>query len=282
MPQVTLDHAKIDYRVLGPDDSPHPPVLFVHGILVDHQLWLKVAEELADKGFRCILPDWPLGSHTAPLGDDADLSPEGLATMIRDFIVALDLTDVTLVGSDTGGGLCQLTIDAYPEHVGRVVLTNCDAFEKFPPFPFNVVFALLRGPVTIKALMATMRSKALRHSPLGFGLLIRRPDPAVTDSWVRPCRTDSRIRRNLATLLRHVAATDLTDVSTRMSAFTKPVTLVWGQADRCFTPELGRRLAKQFPNATIIEVPDAKTFVALDDPEAVTGAIEKIGAQRTA
>ena len=282
MPVATLDHAEIEYHVLGPADSPHPPVLFVHGILVDHRLWLTVAEELARRGFRCILPDWPLGSHPIPVDDGADLSPRGVATMIRDLIVALDLADVTLVGSDTGGGLCQLTIDAYPDHVGRVVLTNCDAFDKFPPFPFDVVFALLRGPMSIKILFATMGLTALRHSPLGFGLLMRDPDPALTASWLRPCRTDVRVCRNLATLLRHVGATDLTDVAARLPRFTKPVTLVWGQADRCFTPSLGRRLAEQFPGSTLIEVPDAKTFVALDDPAAVTDAIEKIGAPRSA
>jgi pimeloyl-ACP methyl ester carboxylesterase len=202
--------------------------------------------------------------------------------MIRDFIVALELSDVTLVGNDTGGGLCQLTIDAYPEHVGRLVLTNCDAFDKFPPFPFNVAFALLRGPASIKMLAAQMRLKTIRHSPLGFGLLVRDPDPALTDSWLQPCRADSRICRDLATLLRNVAKTDLTDVSTRLPRFTKPVAVVWGQADRCFTPALGRRLAALFPNGTLIEVPDAKTFVALDDPRAVVGAIEKIGVSKPA
>ena len=282
MPQVTLKEATIDYRVLGPEDSTHPPVLFVHGILVDHRLWLKVAEDLARKGFRCILPDWPLGSHTIPVNDGADLSPGGVATMIHDLIVALDLSDVTLVGSDTGGGLCQLTIDAYPDRVGRVVLTNCDAFDKFPPFPFDVVFALLRGPVSIKLLFAQMRLKALRHSPLGFGLLIQDPDPVLTDSWLQPCRTNSRICRDLAALLRHVAKTDLTDVATRLPQFTKPVMVVWGQLDRCFTPSLGRRLAELFPNGTLIEVSEAKTFVALDDPAAVIGAIERIGVQKPA
>ncbi len=78
---------------------------------------------------------------------------------------------MTLVGNDTGGGLCQLVIDAYPDPVGRLVLTNCDAFDKFPPFPFTLVFALLRGPISIKMLFEQMRLKALRHSPLGFGLL---------------------------------------------------------------------------------------------------------------
>jgi pimeloyl-ACP methyl ester carboxylesterase len=282
MPQVMLEQARIDYHVIGPADSLHPPVLFVHGILVDHRLWVKVAEGLARRGFRCILPDWPLGSHTIPVNDGSELSPHGVATMIRDLIVALDLSDVTLVGSDTGGGLCQLVVDAYPDHVGRLVLTNCDAFDKFPPFPFDVVFALLRGPMTIKMLFAQMRLKALRRSPLGFGLLMNDPDPALTDSWLQPCRADSRICRDLATLLRRVAKTDLTDVSARLSKFTKPVTVVWGQADRCFTPSLGRRLAALFEHVTLIEVPGAKTFVALDEPEAVIGAIENIGAQRSA
>jgi pimeloyl-ACP methyl ester carboxylesterase len=141
---------------------------------------------------------------------------------------------------------------------------------------------LLRGPVSIKMLFAQMRLKALRHSPLGFGLLLRTPDPALTDSWLQPCRADSRICRDLARLLRNVARTDLLDVSTRLARFTKPVTLVWGQADRCFTPSLGRRLAAQFRDASLIEVPRAKTFVALDDPQATIGAIEKIGAVKTA
>jgi pimeloyl-ACP methyl ester carboxylesterase len=278
MPLATLKQANVEYRVLGPEDSPHPPVLFVHGALVDEHLWDRVAEGLAQKGFHCFLPTWPLGSHTIPVNEGADLSPRGVAAMIHDFMVALDLSDVTLVGNDTGGGLCQLVIDAYPDRVGRLVLTNCDAFDKFPPFPFNAVFALLRGPKSIKALLATMRPTAVRHSPLGFGLLLNNPDPALTASWLEPCRKDARIRRDLATLLRNIAATDLTDVSTRFERFPKPVTLVWGMRDRCFTPSLGQRMAALFPNSRMIEVPDAKTFVALDDPSAVFDAIMTVGA----
>lgn len=278
MPQIALKQAAIDYRIIGPEDSPHPPVVFVHGILVDHRLWTRVAEGLAQQGFRCILPDWPLGSHTVPVNDGTDLSPPAIATLIGDFITALGLSDVTLVGNDTGGGLCQFVIDAHPELLGRVVLTNCDAFDKFPPFPFTLVFALLRGPASIRFLFGQMKLTALRHSPLGYGLLVTDPDPQLTDSWLQPCRRDARIRRDLATLLRHVADTDLTDVSTRFPRFAKSVTLVWGQRDRCFTPSLGKRMAELFPNSSLIEVADAKTFVPLDDPRAVIDAIAAAGA----
>ena len=201
MPQVALKQATIPYRVVGPEDSLHPPVLFVHGILVDHRLWDRVAEGLAQQGFRCILPDWPLGSHTLPVNDRSVLSPPAIATLIAEFISELGCSDVTLVGNDTGGGLCQFVIDAHPDVVGRLVLTNCDAFDKFPPFPFTLVFALLRGSTSIKMLFGQMRLTALRHSPLGFGLLMTDPDPKLTNSWLEPCRSDERIRIDLATLL---------------------------------------------------------------------------------
>jgi pimeloyl-ACP methyl ester carboxylesterase len=280
MPQAALKSATIDYRVVGPPDSPHPPVVFVHGVLVDHRLWAGVADRLAAEGYRCILPDWPLGSHTLPVNDREALSPAGVAEMIHEFLVALDLDDVTLVGNDTGGGLCQFLVDAHPERIGRLVLTNCDAFEKFPPFPFNIVFKLLRGPVSIKALTSLMGPRAVRHSPLGYGLLTRRPDEALTASWITPARADSRIADDLAALLRRVEHTDLTGVAPRLSRFVKPVTVVWGAADRCFTPALGRRLAAAFPNSSLIEVADASTFVALDNPDAVADAIS--GAARGA
>ena len=281
MPQIALEHATIEYRVLGPEDSGHPPVLFVHGALVDYRLWMRAAESLASKGFRCILPTLPLGSHIIPVDDGADLSPRGVAMMIRDFIDALDLRDVTLVGNDTGGGLCQILVDAHPDRVGRLVLTNCDAFDKFPPFPFTVVFALLRTPLLIKVSSELMRLKALRHSPLGYGMLWTNPDPALTASWLAPVGENPRIRRDVAALVRGIAATDLTDVSTRMNLFTKPVSVVWGLGDRSFTPALGRRLAAQFHDAKFIEVPGARTFVALDQPAAVTEAIAAIGARAT-
>jgi pimeloyl-ACP methyl ester carboxylesterase len=277
MSQVTLQGASIDYRVLGPADSPHPPVVFVHGILVDHRLWTGVAEALARKGYRCILPDLPLGSHTVPVDDEVLRSPTAAADLVHEFIAALDLDDVTLVGNDTGGGLCQLLIDAHPDRIGRLVLTNCDAFDKFPPFPFNVVFATMRGPRSIRALAGLMRIPALRNSPLGYGLLLTRDDE-LTASWIAPCISDRRIAQNLATLLRGVGATDLTDVATRLHRFDKPVSVVWGQADRCFTPALGRRLAALFPKATMVEVPGARTFIALDAPTSVVDAITSVGA----
>jgi len=278
MPHVTLPQATIDYVELGPPDSSRPPVLFVHGALVDARLWSGVAESLADQGFRCVLPTWPLGSHTSDVNDRAVLSPQGVGELIHQFIIALDLDDVTLVGSDTGGGVCQFLVTSHPERIGRLVLTNCDAFEVFPPFPFNAVFALMRTAASTRALGTLMRLKALRHSPLAYGLLINHPDPALTASWIAPAMTNPRIAGDFAALARSIGHTDLVSTAPRLRDFAKPVSLMWGQKDGCFTPELGRRLAAAFPNASLTEDPDSRTFVSLDNPAAVVTAISEISA----
>src|SRR5438552_11559098 len=119
--EVRLPQGTIRYRERGSG----APIVFVHGLLVNGDLWRKVVPELS-KDFRCIVPDLPLGSHEQPVDEDADLSPYAVAKLIADFIAALDLEGVTLVGNDTGGAFCQLVITRHPERVGRLVLTPCD------------------------------------------------------------------------------------------------------------------------------------------------------------
>lgn len=79
MAELALQQATIEYQDFGPQDSPHSPVLFVHGIPVDWRLWREVAEGLARRGFRCIVPTLPLGSHTIPVHETTALTLPGVA-----------------------------------------------------------------------------------------------------------------------------------------------------------------------------------------------------------
>ncbi len=98
-----LPQGRIAFSVAGPAASTAPPVVFVHGVLVDGRLWAPVAERLAAAGIRSYAPTLPLGSHRKPMNAGADLSPAGIAQLVRDFLAALDLSNVTLVGNDTEG-----------------------------------------------------------------------------------------------------------------------------------------------------------------------------------
>jgi hypothetical protein len=120
---------------------------------------------LADRRIRSYAPNWPLGSHPVPMSADADLSPRGIAPVINGFLAALDLTDITLVGNDTGGALCQFVIDAD----GRLVLTNCDAFDLFPPREFEALIKVGRHAALIKPMLTALRPTAVRHGKRATG-----------------------------------------------------------------------------------------------------------------
>src|SRR5881392_822794 len=123
MPDVRLTQGTIQYR----DEGEGPVVVLIHGLLVNGSVWERLVPELSGQ-VRVIVPDLPLGSHRVPMNHDAALSPRGLAALIAELLERLELEDVTLVGNDTGGALCQLVCAWHPDRIGRLVLVNCDAF----------------------------------------------------------------------------------------------------------------------------------------------------------
>ena len=273
MPTIDLPHGTVHYRVAGPTDAA-PPVVFVHGFLVSATLWSKTADALADAGVRSYAPDWPLGSHTLALGARADQSPRGIAGQVIAFIEALGLDSVTLVGNDTGGAICQFLLDTDASRIGRVVLTNCDAFTNFPPAPFGQLFKAFRSPTAIRALLAPMRATAVRHSPAGFGLLVREPlDPDQTRAWVEPCLNDPAIREDVARFAQKVDPQDLDAASNRLGSFGGPALLVWGNGDRFFKLDYARRLRDAFKDARLVEIEKGRTFVPHDEPARLAGEI---------
>jgi pimeloyl-ACP methyl ester carboxylesterase len=276
MPTIDLPQGTVNYRVAGPEGSTSPPVVFVHGFLADGALWSGVADLLAARGVRSYAPDWPLGAHRIALQPDADQSPRGVARQILAFLDELDLAAVTLVGNDTGGALCQFVVDDDANRVGRVVLTNCDGFDVFPPAPFRPVFALLRSERRMKFLAGQMRPRWLRHSWMGFGLLAKNLPADLTRAWIEPARTDPGVRRDAVRFLRAVEPRELLEVSTRLHRFEGPVSIVWGAGDHAFTTKLGRRLQQAFPDATFVPVPKSRTFVPLDAPAALADEIAAI------
>lgn len=265
MRELHLPQGTIHVRHTG--NPTGPTIVFVHGLLVDGTLWRKVVPRLEDR-FRCIWPDWPLGSHTTPMAPSADLSPRGVAHLIADALQALELHDVTLVGNDTGGAICQLVVTERPERIGRLVLTDCDAFDNFLPPLFRGFQLAARVPGLLTALVQPMRVRALRRLPIAYGLVTkRRVDHAVTDAWVRPFLTQAGVRRDTRKLLRGISKRDTVQAAERLRSFDRPALLAWAREDRAFPVEHAHRLAALLPQGRVEEIADSLTFVAEDQPE---------------
>jgi len=243
------------------------PVVLLHGLLVDHRLWRKVVPALGD-GIEAIAPTLPLGAHPEPAPAGADLSPPGLARLIAELLDALDLRDVLLVGNDTGGALAQLVAAHHPERLGGLVLTNCDAYERFLPPLFRPLQLAARVPGGTEAIVAALQIPAARRLPIALGKLTKRPiERAVTDAWAAPSRRSAGVRRDLRAVLRGVDSRHLLDAVPRLRAFERPVTLAWAREDRMvFPPSVAERLAADFPDARIEWIEDSLTFVPEDQP----------------
>ena len=249
-----------------------PPVVFVHGALVNANLWRRVVP-LLDGRTRVAL-DLPLGSHIEAMPRDADLGPPALADLIADALAALELEDVTIVGSDTGGGLTQILATRRPERLGRVVLTSCDAFDNFPPKLFRYVLAPARVPGAIPVAFAGLRLRRLRRLPIAYGWLSNEPpEPEAEDSYVLPVLTRGDIRRDVRKLLAGLDPRHTLDAAAKLTGFEKPVLIAWSAGDRFFPPAHAERLARLIPDARLEWIEGARTFSAEDAPERLASLI---------
>jgi pimeloyl-ACP methyl ester carboxylesterase len=258
--EVELPQGKIRYRERGEGK----PIVFVHGYLVDGRLWDATAEHLSE-GHRCITPDWPLGAHRVAMNPDADLSPTGIADLIAEFIAALDLEDVTIVGNDSGGAMSQVFVTRHPERVGRLVLTNCDTHDNFPPSIFKLMPPLAKLPGGMTALALPFRVGALRRAAFAPFAKTKIP-PELIDSWMEPSQRDRDVARDTAKVTAGMNKRYTLEAAERLADFDRPTLLAWAPDDRVFKLSYAERLAETIPNATLETIEDAKTFVPLDQP----------------
>jgi len=261
--EVSLPQGTLRYT----DQGTGPTLVFVHGLLANHRLWSRVIPPLVSH-FRCLAPDLPLGAHSHPFPADADLSPLGVARLIAAFLEALDLQEVTLIGNDTGGALCQLVIAHSPERISRLVLTNCDAFEQFfPPLvsPFHYGARFL-GLGFANVLAFVLRARSAQRLFVAV-LAHRRPEMEELDAFFQPLLHLPGVRRDMTRFLQAVSNRYTLEAALCFSGFGHPVLLLWGTDDPFFSKRLASRLQQAFPDARLHFLAHCRAFVPVDQPE---------------
>ena len=275
--QADTPAGPIRYRERGEG----PVIVFLHGIVANGALWRQVVPELADR-YRCITPDWPLGSHELGLRDDADLSLPGLARIVEQFLDALALEDVTLVANDTGGAIAQWVAVHDPPRLGRLVLTPCDAFENFLPPVLRHLQLVGRWPAGLWLAGQGLRFRALYRLPIAFGRLTVRPiDPDAMTAYTAPLRENAAVRADFARLVRAISTRHTLEAAERLRGFGKPALVVWSMDDRLFPLRHGHELADRLPNARLEVIADSGAFIPEDRPRELAAAIGAFAEETT-
>src|SRR5499433_4313285 len=125
--QTALTKRSIDTasgRISYASAGSGPVALFVHGVVLNKHLWRHQLAGLSDIR-RCIAVDL-LAHGDTEIAPDQDVSVTANAKMLQEFLDALNIDKVDLVGNDSGGGIAQIFAALNPERVRTLTLTNCD------------------------------------------------------------------------------------------------------------------------------------------------------------
>ncbi len=263
--------AEIEYT----DTGAGSPLVFVHGAYVTGALWDDVIARLSDN-HRCIAPTWPFGAQRRPVGADVDVGVVAAGRRIISLLEQLDLRDVTLVANDSGGGIMLsalgiLGLDWSP--VSRLVFTNCDSLEHFPPKSFAPLVKLCRvsagaGALVLRALASPPGLAFFKRAVTRDGIATDR-DSAIFGGFLHSADVRREaVRFSAALNPRHTRAAE-----PAIGKWSKPVLAVWGTHDELFPVSHAERLVEAFPDATLRLIEGSSTYVMVDRPVETAEAI---------
>src|ERR1700716_2984113 len=183
-------------RIAFAEAGTGPVALFVHGVLLNKHLWRHQLAALSDIR-RCIAVDL-LAHGDTEIGPDQDVSVTANAKMLKEFLDALNIDQVDLVGNDSGGGIAQIFAALYPERVRSLTLTDCDTHDNGPPEALKPFLAMAAGGGLRGTLEAMLSDKGVYRSAKALGPAYEHPERVSDESietYLRPLvRTEQRTR----------------------------------------------------------------------------------------
>src|SRR4030088_2332959 len=242
-------------RISYTEQGAGPVALFVHGVLLNGHLWRHQLEDLCDIR-RCIAVDL-LAHGDTEIAPDQDVSVTANAKMLKEFLDALNIDQVDLVGNDSGGGIAQIFAALNPERVRTLTLTNCDTHDNWPPEAFKPFVDMVKAGGLRDTLNAMLAEKTIFRSPGALGPAYERPETVADEdieTYLRPLvRTEQRTHD----LERFVAAFDnkhTVAVEPRLRQLQAPTLIVWGTDDVYFPVKWAHWLAEAIPVALVCRI----------------------------
>lgn len=128
---IKTPHAEIYAYTGGKDFDPNQPtVVFIHGVLNDHSVWVLQSRYLAHHGYNVLAIDLP--GHCKSSGD-APSSVEEAAEHIIAMLDALGIERATIVGHSWGSLITLEVAHQAPKRLNHAVLVGTAAPMKVSP-----------------------------------------------------------------------------------------------------------------------------------------------------
>ncbi len=249
-------------RISYTEQGTGPVALFVHGVLLNGYLWRHQLEDLSDIR-RCIALDL-LAHGDTEIAPNQDVSVTANAKMLKEFLDALHIDQVDLVGNDSGGGIAQIFAALYPERVRSLTLTDCDTHDNWPPEAFRPFLAMAAAGGLRGTLETMLSDKSVYRSPQALGPAYEHPDQLTDDSIEKYLRPFVRTEQRTRDLQRFLAAFDnkhTLAIEAQLKTLKAPTLIVWGTDDVYFDVRWSHWLADNIPGTRRrVELQGARIF----------------------
>jgi len=191
----------------------------------------------------------------------------------------LDLSDVTLVGNDSGGAYSQIAVARHTDRVGRLVLTSCETpYDRWPPPQFDYLRLMARDPASLRVVAEGLRDPEVRGSAYGAaaGIAKRSIPDEVIASYALPGCSDPEILRDAAAVMSSASTAAVRSAGRRLiEGAPMPLLLVWSREDSVFPLAHAERYADALPAGELVVIDDAYSFTPEDQPTLVADSIRR-------
>ena len=247
--------------------APRPPLLLIHGYLVSHWEWRAMLAPLAAAGFDVIALDLP-GHGESDRPRDFTYGVAGFSEIVIGVMDALGIEKAPLFGHSMGGAIALYTAARNPERVPCLVVLDAACYPIALSLQNRLAVTPIIGPLLFKGVFGKrdiknyFRDQVYRDPALAT-------DELVDYIYERMCRPGGKDALH-ATL---VSLSNLGEVERSLRAIRCPTLVIWGENERLFPVENGRRMASEIPGAELVVIPDCGHAGNEERPAEVLAAV---------
>jgi pimeloyl-ACP methyl ester carboxylesterase len=278
---LTYTRSQLTFRALSAGERDNEAVVLLHGFPADAKSWLPIADQLAQNGYRVLMPEQRGYSPEARPTSRRAYAVGELADDVAELMAAAGVKSAHVVGHDWGGGVAWEFARKYPESVSSLTIISA-------PHPRAVLSSMWRSRQAL--LSWYMLLFQLPYVP--EWVFTRKQGAALTRLLTRTGlnrQSASRYAENMqekgsmtAALNWYRAMLVSGDNSWKTEQTKWPTLLICGGKDS-FVSHKAALLTEQWVNGPyrLMFLPEETHWIPEESPEMLAGAIQKFIRQGT-
>jgi pimeloyl-ACP methyl ester carboxylesterase len=256
-------HETYCYTGGKPFDAAKPTVVFIHGVLNDHSVWILQTRSFAHHGWNVLAPDLP--GHCRSAGEPPKSVEEAAAFVIA-LLDAAGVKQAALVGHSFGSLAALQAAATAPERVSHLVLVGTASPMKVSP---ALLDTSLNAPMQAIAMVNVFSHSMLAPPPsaLGPGTWLYGGSKALMKRVLASNGEVNLFHRGFK------ACDDYSGGEAAMEKVKCPVLFILGKNDSMTPPKMAQPLIAKARGARVVTV-EAGHQMMVEAPDAVLIALQ--------